>query len=182
MDGTRFDAITRDMAVGAPRRVVLKGAAGGLLAAAATLFGARRSMAQPTCRQEGSPCEGNQVCCPGLICMEAGPSNTPRCVQPPPCERGPTEVVCLCDAEVCSPGTVCAGPEGERTCRGAEGEPGPSCPDACTAVLAAELTEVRARLALLEHHLVGIAPGRGRRGAPPPTTRSRGRARRPRGL
>ena len=33
----------------------------------------------PACREEGHPCEGNQVCCEGLVCEPSGPGAADRC-------------------------------------------------------------------------------------------------------
>src|SRR5690242_9079633 len=66
MDPTRFDALTKRWATrGASRRGLLRGLGGGLLAA---LGGAGAAGADPACREEGHPCEGDQQCCAGLVC------------------------------------------------------------------------------------------------------------------
>ena len=88
MDPNRFEDIAKAWAVGTDRRAALKRLAGGLLAGLAAVSGGGvlrgdRARAQPGCRQEGHPCEGNQVCCPGLVCVQAaGPGQAARCVQP----------------------------------------------------------------------------------------------------
>lgn len=81
MSARRFDDAARILASGLPRRRVI-----GLLArtavggAAALVIGAgSRVSAQPGCRREGHPCEGNQTCCAGLICTEGGPGAARRC-------------------------------------------------------------------------------------------------------
>ena len=84
MDGDRFDGITRTMAEGASRRRVLK----ILGAAFAGGVGASRAVteiaAAPACRGVGHPCEGNQVCCDGLVCTPgAGPGKAARCTVAP---------------------------------------------------------------------------------------------------
>jgi hypothetical protein len=38
----------------------------------------------PACRGEGHPCEGNQVCCEGLVCGPGGPGAANRCSSPAP--------------------------------------------------------------------------------------------------
>src|SRR5262249_34838868 len=39
--------------------------------------------AAPACRKAGHPCEGNQECCEGLVCVDApGPGQAARCVAP----------------------------------------------------------------------------------------------------
>jgi hypothetical protein len=79
------DDLARGLADGTMSRRRALGVFAG--AAAATLVGAKTAKAQPGCRQEGHPCEGNQECCPGLECRVTGPGNAERCarpVQPPP--------------------------------------------------------------------------------------------------
>ena len=85
MDQHRFDDLVavlgRDAAL--PRRVLLRRLAAGLLGGT---LGSRAGVAaaQPGCRGEGHPCEGNQVCCPDLWCAEKGeasPGNARRCVR-----------------------------------------------------------------------------------------------------
>jgi hypothetical protein len=73
---------------------VLKRVAGGALAGLLALRGGRAG-AQPGCRREGHPCEGNQECCPGLECRVTGPGNAERCAKPrkksppPPPKKSP---------------------------------------------------------------------------------------------
>ena len=61
----------------------------------------RKQPAQPACREEGHPCEGNQECCDGLACRVSSPGQAERCV---PC--GGAEEIC-CDADRCDDGFVC---------------------------------------------------------------------------
>lgn len=80
MKARDFDQLAKNLSMGGSRREVIKGLgralAGGALAA---LFSGYAS-AQPGCRREGHPCEGNQVCCPGLVCKPAaGPGQAARC-------------------------------------------------------------------------------------------------------
>jgi hypothetical protein len=79
MSARRFDDAARILASGLPRRRVIgllaRTAAGGT----AALVSASRVSAQPGCRREGHPCEGNQTCCAGLICTESGPGAARRC-------------------------------------------------------------------------------------------------------
>ena len=83
MDDKRFDELVRQLgAAGEPRRAFLKRAVGGALAGLLALRG-REVGAAPKCRKEGHPCEGNQVCCPGLVCRVTGPGNAERCAKPP---------------------------------------------------------------------------------------------------
>src|SRR4051812_7597562 len=82
-DSDRFDELAKALASGASRQQALKAFAASLVGAA---FGLRGSTAQaePACREAGHPCEGNQECCPGLVCVEAaGPGSAKRC-QPAP--------------------------------------------------------------------------------------------------
>lgn len=39
----------------------------------------------PACRDAGHPCEGNQSCCEGLVCVASGPGSAKRCA---PCPDG----------------------------------------------------------------------------------------------
>jgi hypothetical protein len=56
MDGRRFDEVTRSLAAGGSRRVILRSALG----VAASLFGVQRASAAPT-----RPCTGSHFDCPG---------------------------------------------------------------------------------------------------------------------
>ena len=80
-----LDELARGMATGQVTRRRALGMLAG--AAAASVVGIRGAQAQPGCRQEGHPCEGNQVCCPGLVCRVTGPGNAERCAQPLPPEE-----------------------------------------------------------------------------------------------
>jgi hypothetical protein len=92
MDSGRFDALTKVVGGGANRRRVLRGVLGSALVGGAVAFtGAGHAQAQPGCREECHPCEGNQECCPGLECRVTGPGNTKRCTKPP---RFPGDSVC----------------------------------------------------------------------------------------
>src|SRR5262245_12044095 len=79
MDERPLDRAAKLLATGTSRRQILSflawGATGGALA---LLFGARAA-AQPGCREEGHPCEGNQTCCEGLTCTASGPGAARRC-------------------------------------------------------------------------------------------------------
>jgi len=116
MSDTRFDELARLLGRGASRRQVLKGLAGSALAAALSAIGVSEAGAQPGCRQEGHPCEGNQVCCPGLVCMVTGPGNAQRCARPAPPKCGPCEIYdhhagcCVprrCENGCCPDGCTC---------------------------------------------------------------------------
>ena len=86
MDANRFDSIARTLAAATSRRQIVarlaRGAAGGALA----LAGGVRAGAQPGCREEGHPCEGNQTCCEGLTCAPSGPGAADRCTAAAECE------------------------------------------------------------------------------------------------
>jgi hypothetical protein len=86
VDTTAFDRLTRRMASRLSRRSVIRnaaagtaaGSAGALLAASADADGKDKNKARAQgnndrCRAAGQPCEGNQRCCPGLTCGNAGP-------------------------------------------------------------------------------------------------------------
>ncbi len=73
MGSERFDELTKTLATGTTRRVMLKAvagvAAGGLLA----LFGQRGAEAQPKkhppkCLHEGDTCTATDQCCGSLVC------------------------------------------------------------------------------------------------------------------
>jgi hypothetical protein len=86
MHQQRFDEIVTVLArdAGLQRRVLLRRVVAGLVGAA--LVGRAGGVAaQPGCRAEGHPCEGNQVnlCCWPLVCADKGatsPGNARRCV------------------------------------------------------------------------------------------------------
>jgi hypothetical protein len=67
------------LAGGQSRRQVLEVLARGAAAGALALLGSTHVGAQPGCRKEGHPCEGNQTCCPGLSCAVSGPGAAERC-------------------------------------------------------------------------------------------------------
>jgi hypothetical protein len=81
MDESRFDRLARKFAKGHSRRSVVKGLLGGL----AALAGRGLAEAKPSCREAGHPCEGNQTCCVGLVCVVSGPGSARRCT---PCPTG----------------------------------------------------------------------------------------------
>src|SRR5215216_6421423 len=91
MHQERFDELVTVLArdAGLPRRVLLRRVVAGLVGAA--LVGRAGGVAaQPGCRAEGHPCEGNQEefwgCCGTLVCAakgEASPGNARRCVAGP---------------------------------------------------------------------------------------------------
>jgi hypothetical protein len=70
----------------------------------------------PACRPAGHPCEGNQACCAGLICIASGPGAAVRCT---PC--GKEDQHC-CANDACNDGFVCAADDTCVAC-GGEGEP-----------------------------------------------------------
>ncbi len=79
MDAQQFDTLARSLAAGGSRRHVLARLARGAVGGALALAVGTRVGAQPGCRQEGHPCEGNQECCPGLTCEPSGPGAAQRC-------------------------------------------------------------------------------------------------------
>src|SRR5688572_22849700 len=79
MDGRQIDAAARLLAGGHSRRQVLGLLVRGAAGSAVALLAGVRVGAQPGCRQEGHPCEGNQTCCAGLTCAPSGPGAANRC-------------------------------------------------------------------------------------------------------
>src|SRR5215208_143259 len=109
MEHDHFDRIARALAAGVSRRSMLRRAAGSAMSSPLGLFGISAAAAQGNsnkdkdkdkkkdqgnqgeqggpgnsgCREAGHPCEGNQVCCAGLVCPEAKgstpPGNARRC-------------------------------------------------------------------------------------------------------
>jgi hypothetical protein len=63
LDGQRFDALSRLVATGMPRRRVLGFIGGGLAAIVS-----RVTSVSAGCLGEGSPCLDDITCCPGLFC------------------------------------------------------------------------------------------------------------------
>jgi hypothetical protein len=83
VDDKRFDEFVKQVSAGREaRRSFVKRAAGGALAGFVALRGGKAG-AVPSCRTAGHPCEGNQECCPGLVCRVTGPGNAKRCAAPP---------------------------------------------------------------------------------------------------
>jgi len=111
MDDKRFDDVAKALAIGADRRSILKRAAGGALAGVAGLLAlsSRGAKGQPGCRQAGHPCEGNQVCCPGLECRVTGPGNARRCTARPTPTPPPKK--CAHKGESCKHKPCCYGYE-----------------------------------------------------------------------
>jgi len=101
MDPRDVDRLVRAMATGLSRRSMVRRAAGSVLTSPLGLFSLSAASAQgkdkgkdkdkendkdksggpgnSACRDVGHPCEGNQVCCPGLVCGPSGPGNARRC-------------------------------------------------------------------------------------------------------
>lgn len=104
MDGNRFDELTRGLAHGRSRRGVMKGLGAAVLGAAglARLGGVE---AKTTCRNAGHPCEGNQTCCDGLVCVASGPGAALRCAACP-------------DGTVIDDGACCTPDSHDVTCAG----------------------------------------------------------------
>jgi hypothetical protein len=89
VDDKRFDEFVKQVSAGREaRRTFVKRALGGALAGFVALRGGRAG-AQPGCREEGHPCEGNQECCAGLECRVTGPGNAERCAKPKPKKTPP---------------------------------------------------------------------------------------------
>ena len=51
--------------------------------AAPALVGLTTADPKPKCREAGHPCEGNQQCCDGLVCIVSGPGKARRCAACP---------------------------------------------------------------------------------------------------
>jgi hypothetical protein len=108
MDHGQVDRLARALAGGVSRRSVFRRAAGSAMTSPLALFGISAAAAQGNkdkdkdkkdkgnqgnqgepgasgCRGEGHPCEGNQVCCAGLVCPAAKgttpPGNARRCTK-----------------------------------------------------------------------------------------------------
>lgn len=123
MDGKRFDQLARALAhAPGSRRSLLRRFAAAALGGTSALAAAAAASADndkggngnqggnggngnqggkgngdkgPACRGAGHPCEGNQVCCTGLVCERSGPGAALRCTQPAAqpcaeCESGAT--------------------------------------------------------------------------------------------
>jgi len=105
MEGQEFDRFATELARTTSRREALRlagrGTAAGMLALLG--LGGASAFAQPGCRREGHPCEGNQRCCPGLVCRVTGPGNARRCAKAKTCK---TSGSCSCNKDCCS-GYVC---------------------------------------------------------------------------
>jgi hypothetical protein len=90
VDDKRFDEFVKQVGAGSEaRRSFVKRALGGALAGLVALRGGKAG-AQPGCRREGHPCEGNQDCCPGLECRVTGPGDAKRCATPRTTTKRPT--------------------------------------------------------------------------------------------
>src|SRR5215213_1373079 len=104
MEHEYFDRFARALAAGVSRRSVLRRAAASAMTSPLGLVGINAAAqgnkdkdkdkgkekdkgnqgnqggpGNSGCRGEGHPCEGNQVCCPGLTCGQEGPGNAMRC-------------------------------------------------------------------------------------------------------
>lgn len=78
MDGLLFDDAVKALARARSRRAVLRGLAGAV-AGGVLAPGLRASQATPAPRGAGHPCEGQQTCAEGLVCVVSGPGNARRC-------------------------------------------------------------------------------------------------------
>lgn len=81
MDARDFDQFAKAFSVGGSRREVVRALATALTGGALLALFTGRASAQPGCRQEGHPCEGNQKCCAGLVCSP-GAGGASRCTRP----------------------------------------------------------------------------------------------------
>jgi len=111
MDGTRFDAMTKALATGRPRRGVLKLLAGAAVALGATAVGAPALRAQ-TCVGDGEDCADDGDCCGLQTCGEDGTCGGPTAGCVAAGEDCANESCCqgyYCnDAGVCSAAAECA--------------------------------------------------------------------------
>lgn len=68
----RFDDLTKTLATGTSRRLVLKALGGVVAAGVLALFGPRRTEALPKkktrCAQQGEACGSDEQCCGSLVC------------------------------------------------------------------------------------------------------------------
>ena len=113
LDGHNFDSITRLFGNDSSRRQVLRRLGAGALGGVAALVG-RGVDATPQCRGQGHPCEGNQICCTGLACVEAsGNGQAERCCPSgySACGTGEKGTCCpsgkVCCNGQCKKGTSC---------------------------------------------------------------------------
>ena len=133
MDDDRFDDLARHWAAGVPRRSVLKGAAGGLLAAALTLLGVAGGASQEVgiaaCNPIGTRCGRRKqpscnTCCSGYATRQRNGQR--RCACRPDSKRCDRSDQCcsgLCcriegEGKICIPGLFCGGrcPEPNGSC------------------------------------------------------------------
>lgn len=156
MDGKRFDALARALGATRSRRHTVLALVGSALAGwlpeaglakphdhrasrrrkrrATKAKRRHRIKAAAACRPAGHPCQGNQTCCPGLICELTEPGAAKRCAPCPAMRQcdgaccGADEICCLEAGQpidgrrACQPaGTVCCAPEdGGGTCGSGE--------------------------------------------------------------
>jgi hypothetical protein len=102
MDGDRFDDLARGLSAAPSRRALLKGLAGGALAAALAALGAEGAGAGHFgCRHVGKPCARNGQCCSGRC---RGPAGRETC-------RAHHQGGCLASQDQCTAGAglVCGG-------------------------------------------------------------------------
>jgi hypothetical protein len=76
VDSQKFDNLAKALAMRASRR----GAIAALITGMGAVTSSTSVAAQPGCREEGHPCQGNQVCCDGLVCSETGQGSSRRCI------------------------------------------------------------------------------------------------------
>ncbi len=102
MSAAQLDAAARILASGLPRRQVFSLLARTLAGGAVVAVTSSEARAQPGCRREGHPCEGNQTCCPGLTCAKSGQGSARRCTA-----GGTTE--CKGDCPTAQPDVIVVG-------------------------------------------------------------------------
>lgn len=108
MDGSRFDGITRALAIGATRRRTIRGVAG--VAVAGLLAHLGREEAAAACVKPGEKgCKGrrNRKCCDGSRCQGGSNRKEGRCVGPLGCRAG---------QQYCSSNSVSCPSSGDPNC------------------------------------------------------------------
>lgn len=118
MDGTRFDALTRLMGVGAPRRRVLKGLLGLAVGAGAAVSIRPSAQAGNVCTIVDPTCPSGQVCClvegTGICTIGecCGATDLGSCGPGESCDPETLTCVtnCVVDGEVCELSLDCCDP------------------------------------------------------------------------
>jgi hypothetical protein len=113
MDDSRFDALTRTLAIGAPRRGVIKGIGGGVAVAVAGIAG-RPEAAAAKCRRGKKPCRGKCIaksrCCGNKDCATGEGCAKGKCVT--------RQGTCATGADSCANtgNPFCLDASGDSTC------------------------------------------------------------------